>query len=249
MFRSIFQLFLFAFLLPLIAYGIWWTSKPHADNWATADWSSAKLLPPARSEPAATVTVYCAPTGRWKGVFAVHTWIVIKEADADRYTRYDVAGWSQPIKVNEWAPDGRWFGNMPRLVGRVAGPDAERLIPKIKKAVAAYPARKPGDYRIWPGPNSNSFVATILAEVPEAGIILPPNAVGRDWRSASGLYAGASPSRTGVQVSLFGLFGLTLARVEGFELNMLGLVFGFDWQQMAVKLPGWGNVPLLGAKF
>ncbi len=244
MIRHTFQLFLFAFLLPLIAYGFWLTSKPHADNWATADWSSAKLLPPARTEPAATVIVYAAPAGRWKGMFAVHSWIVIKEAGAGKYTRYDVAGWSQPIKVDEWAPDGRWFGNIPGLVGSVTGPDAERLIPKIKKAVAAYPARKPGDYRLWPGPNSNSFIATILAEVPEAGISLPPNAVGRDWRTASGLYAGASPSRTGLQVSLFGLFGLTLARVEGIELNMLGLVLGFDWQQMALKLPGWGNVHL-----
>lgn len=246
MVRHIFHVFLFAFLLPLISYGIWWTSQTHADSWSTADWSSAKLLPSARSEPAATVIVYAAPAGRWKGVFSVHTWLVIKESGADSYTRYDVAGWSQPIKVNDWAADARWFGNMPRVVGRVAGRDAEILIPKIKKAVAAYPARKRGDYRIWPGPNSNSFIATILADVPEAGINLPPNAVGRDWRSASGLYAGSSLSQTGVQVSLFGLFGFTLARVEGIELNMLGLVFGFDWQRMAVKLPGWGNVPLWG---
>src|SRR6266567_1839912 len=45
-----------------------------------------------------------------------------------------------------------------------------------------------GDYRIWPGPNSNSFVATILRAVPELAVSLPPNAVGRDFRD--GIYAG-----------------------------------------------------------
>jgi Protein of unknown function (DUF3750) len=245
MLRMALNVFLFLFLLPLVAYGIWWTSQSHADNWATADWSSAGLLPAAQAEQGASVTVFAAPTGRWKGVFAVHCWIVLKDAGGAKYTRYDVAGWAQPIKVDNWAADGRWYGNSPVIVGRLTGSDAARVIPKLKRAIAAYPARKPGDYRLWPGPNSNSFIATILAEVPEIGIALPPNAVGRDWRGAFGLYAGQSPSRTGVQVSVFGLLGLTIGRVEGIELNLLGLVAGFDWQHPGLKLPGWGTVPLL----
>jgi hypothetical protein len=246
MLRHLIQLFLIAFLLPLAAYGAWWMSRSHAADWSTADWSSAGLLPVARAEPAATVIVYAASTGRWKGIFSVHSWLVIKEAGAAKYTRYDVAGWAQPIKVDNWPPDARWYGNPPRLIGRVAGPAAERMIPKIKAAVAAYPARRPGDYRLWPGPNSNSFVAAILAEVPETGILLPSNAVGRDWRGPFGLYAGRSPSRTGVQVSVFGIFGVTIAWIEGLELNLLGLVTGLDWQRMALKLPGWGEVRLTG---
>ena len=150
------------------------------------------------------------------------------------------------VRVEGFTPPEMNGHEFRMAVGRVVGREAEKLIPKIRKAVADYPARKRGDYRIWPGPNSNSFIATILADVPEAGINLPPNAMGRDWRGTSGLYAGSSPSRTGVQVSVFGLFGFTLARVEGIELNMLGLVFGFDWQQLALKLPGWGNVPMWG---
>jgi hypothetical protein len=244
--RMIFKMFLCVFLLPLAAYGIWWMSQPHARSWDTADWSSAGLLPQAGRQQEAAVIVYAAPTGAWKGIFAVHSWIVVKEAGAGKYTRYDVAGWSQPVKIDNWAPDGRWYGNMPRVVGELRGADAARAIPKIKQAVARYPARRPGDYRLWPGPNSNTFTAAILAEIPEAGITLPPNAVGRDWRGPSGLYAGMSPSRTGVQVSLFGILGCTLARAEGLELNMLGLVAGVGWHPFAVKLPGWGAVPLFG---
>ena len=47
---------------------------------------------------------------------------------------------------------------------------------------AAIPYSQPGDYLVWPGPNSNSFIAYVLAAIPEAGIVLPPTAIGKDWR-------------------------------------------------------------------
>ncbi len=155
-----------------------------------------------------------------------------------------MAGWGKPVKIDNWAPDARWHGNTPQLVAAIEGPRAERLIPKIRSAVAEYPHNNPGDYRVWPGPNSNTFVASVLAEVPEARIALPSNAIGRDFRG-SVIYLGASPTRTGIQVSIAGLLGLTLAWVEGIEVNVLGLVAGIDFRQLAIKLPGWGSVPLL----
>ena len=50
--------------------------------WSEADWSSARLLPAARAKPEALVHVYAARTGRWKGIFAHHSWIVVKEKGA-----------------------------------------------------------------------------------------------------------------------------------------------------------------------
>jgi hypothetical protein len=38
----------------------------------------------------------------------------------------------------------------------------------------------------------------------------------------------AAPSRSGFQVSLYGLFGILLAAREGLEVNLLGLSFGVD---------------------
>ena len=51
-------------------------------NWQTADWSSAGLLPTAAAQPDAVVRVFAARTVRWRSIFAVHTWIVVKETGA-----------------------------------------------------------------------------------------------------------------------------------------------------------------------
>ena len=233
--------FAILFLLPLGLHGVWWLPRGPAADWYNADWSSAGVLPQAAASPDASVHIFCAPTGRWKGMFAVHSWIVVKEAGARRYSRFDVAGWGRPVKVDGWAPDGRWFGNDPRLVGAVRGAEAARLIPHIRSAIARYPYSHSGDYLIWPGPNSNTFVASVLADVPEAGIVLPANAIGKDYRGPHGFYAGPSPTATGFQVSALGLLGLTVGRIEGIELNVLTLVAGIDGGG-AIKLPGWGTV-------
>ena len=74
--------------------------------------------------------------------------------------------------------------------------------------------------------------------------MLPSNAVGRDFRGTP-FYVGLSPTQTGFQFSLLGLFGLTVAWHEGVEVNVLGLVTGFDIRRLSVKLPGWGPLTLL----
>jgi len=232
--------FLFAFLTPLALHAAWWLSVDSAVAWSEADWSSAHLLPPARAKPEALVHVYAARTGRWKGIFAHHSWIVVKERGG-AYARYDKTGWGRPIKINNWAPDARWYGHRPVLVGAVEGPDAQALIPKIRAAVARYPYNQSGGYSLWPGPNSNSFVTHVLAAVPAIGIALPPTAMGKDWRTASGIF-GLTPSHTGIQLSFAGLFGVSIGWVEGIEVNVLGLVTGIDIRRPAIKLPGFGRI-------
>lgn len=233
--------FLAVFLTPLALHAAWWLSTDQAMAWSQADWSSARMLPPARTKPEALVHVYAARTGRWKGIFAHHSWIVIKGRGAGSYVRYDKVAWGRPIKVDGWAPDARWYGHRPTLVGSVEGPAAEALIPKIRAAIAAYPYNRSGGYSVWPGPNSNSFVAYVLAAIPEAGIALPPTAIGKDWRVGSHVI-GLTPSGTGFQLSLGGLLGITIGWVEGVEVNVLGLVAGFDVRHPAIKLPGIGRV-------
>jgi hypothetical protein len=235
--------FLVLFVTPLGLHAAWWLSTDAAVAWSEADWSSARVLPSARAKPEALVHVYAARTGRWKGIFAHHTWIVVKERNAGAYTRYDKVAWGLPVKTNNWAPDARWYGHHPTLVGRIEGPAAEALIPKIRAAVARYPYHGYGDYSVWPGPNSNSFTAYVLAAIPEAGIALPPTAVGKDWRIDRNIL-GPTPSGTGIQFSLGGFFGITLAWVEGVEINVLGLVAGLDLRRPALKLPGIGRVGL-----
>ena len=69
---------------------------------------------------------------------------------------------------------------------------------------------------------------------------LPPNAVGRDFRS--GFYAGRTDSGTGVELNLGGLAAVKLGWVEGVEIDLLGLVAGFDLRHPGVKLPGFGRI-------
>jgi len=243
MIRRLLILFVVLFLLPLGSHAAWWLGQQNAADWRGADWSSAKLLPAAASEPEATIHIFAARVGRWRGVFAHHSWVVVKEKGASAYTRFDVVGWGDPVRVNVRVADGRWFGNVPEPVAELKGPAAEALIPRIRAAVKSYGYSDYGSYLAWPGPNSNSFVQHILAELPELGRALPPTALGKDWRE-NGLYAGLTPSRTGLQASLYGLAGITFGWVEGVEINLLGLVAGFDLRQPALKLPGWGRVGL-----
>jgi Protein of unknown function (DUF3750) len=235
--------FALLFLLPLCLHAVWWLATDPAKAWNQADWSSANVLPPPNAKPEAMVHVYAARVGRWRGVFAHHTWIVTKERGAAIYTRYDKVAWGQPVRINGWAPDARWYGHSPELIGAVEGRDAEALIPKVRAAVARYPFNRYGGYAVWPGPNSNSFVASVLSAIPESGIALPPTAIGKDYR-ADGQVFGRAPSGTGFQLSLYGLLGLTAGWAEGLEINVLGLVVGLDLRRPALKLPGFGRIGL-----
>ncbi len=235
--------FLVVFILPLAAHAAWWSFQDRPRSWSAANWGSAGLLPDPAAKPEAMVHVYAARVGRWRGIFAHHTWIVIKEKGATRYTRYDKVGWGSPVRTNNWAADGRWFGHVPDLVAAIEGEEAETLIPKVRAAVASYPYAAPGQYAPWPGPNSNTFVAHVLAAIPEAAVALPPTALGKDFRT-DGSVAGLTPSRSGVQLGFAGLGGLTVAWIEGLEVNVLGLVAGIDLRRPALKLPGFGRIGL-----
>ncbi len=229
------------FLLPLITHAVWWQFQDQPASWGQANWSSSGILPAAAREPDAVVHVLAGRTGRWKGIFAHHTWIVVKPKGASRYTRYDVVGWGSALRIDSYPADGRWYGNVPDIVLTLRGADAERAIPSIRRAVANYPFGGHGSYTVWPGPNSNTFVASVARQVPQLAAALLPTAVGKDFAGWP-VYAGTSPSHTGLQLSVGGLFGLTLAWIEGLEINMLGLVAGVDLRRPAVKLPGWGRI-------
>ena len=166
-----------------------------------------------------------------------------KGAGAARYTRYDKVGWGSPVRTDGWPPDGRWFGNAPQPILVIEGDDAARLIVKIRDAVASYPYRGWGDYRAWPGPNSNTFVAHVMRSVPRAR---GGAAADRD-RQGLATHDGSfrtDPSRTGIQLSLGGFAGVAIGWIEGIEVNFLGLIAGLDVRRPAIKLPGWGRIGL-----
>jgi Protein of unknown function (DUF3750) len=233
--------FLAIFLLPVLAAAGALAVRGGPTHWSQWDRNVASRIGDATAHPEARILVMSGRTRGWKGALAVHSWVVIKRANERSWRRYDVAGWGNPVRLNWWPPD-LWFGEHGTAVVDIKGAQAQALIPRIEAAIKDYPYANAGDYVIWPGPNSNTFVATVLRAVPELGAMLPPNAVGRDFRPLP--YAGLTDSRTGIEASLWGVLGVKLGWVEGVEVNVLGLVAGLDVRHPGVKVPGFGRIGL-----
>jgi hypothetical protein len=230
-------------------------ANAHAHELETADMSSTGLLPPAEKHPAARIVVMSVPLSGHRGKFLTHTWIVFKLAGASSWCRYEVLGFAsrdaegklngqwvgnRPT-LNRYAPDGRWFGRSPTVIADVSGTMAAAMIPRIETAIENYEATA-GHYRVWPGPNSNTFVATVLRAVPELGASLPPTAIGKDFRP--GFFTGFTGSRTGVEVDIWGVLGVKVGWIEGIEINLFSIVAGLDLRRPALKLPGFGLIDL-----
>ncbi|MEC5343128.1 DUF3750 domain-containing protein [Brenneria populi] len=203
---------------------------------------SAGIAPdPLKFRQTAIVQVYAAPTYGWRGLVAVHPWIVFKKAGETRYSRYEVTRWGDDnvIRRNRSLPDGYWYGARPALLADHRGAAAAAMIPRIEAAIESYPY--PHTYRAWPGPNSNTFIAHIGREVPALKLDMPANAVGKDYRPLT-RPIGLPPSGKGVQLSLLGVLGLTLGAEEGVEINVLGLNLGVDFTSPALRLPFIGRL-------
>lgn len=238
-------------LLPLLLLGLAHVDRLESGgggDWRVASREPVGLAPAPDAVREAVVQVYGARAVRWRGYFGIHTWVAVKPADASAYTVYEVLGWrlrrdGSAVVVSERAPDARWFGAAPQLLAERRGEGVDDMIERIAAAAHDYPYA--GTYRVWPGPNSNTFVAWLLRAVPELRSDLPATAIGKDylgWRSFA-----RSPSGTGYQFSLFGVLGVLAGLEEGLELNVLGLTFGVDPLGLSLKLPlvgrlGWPEV-------
>ena len=214
-----------------------------ADDWRTASRASLGIAPDPATHPEPIIQVYAARAVGWRGRFGVHTWVAVKPAGAPAFEVYEVIGWRSfrglpAISVSNRPADGRWFGNEPELLAEVRGKGVGEMIGRLRAAVESYP--RSDSYTIWPGPNSNTFIAHLARAVPELRLDMPPTAIGKDF-IPDGIVASA-PSGTGFQFSLFGLFGILVAVEEGLEVNILGLTFGIDPLDLAVKLPLVGRL-------
>ncbi|MDX1598956.1 MAG: DUF3750 domain-containing protein [Marinobacter sp.] len=216
-------------------------SLQSAESWQTASRDSAGISPRPEDTEEAIIQVYGARAWSWRGYFAVHTWISTKEAGADHYRVHEVTGWRRyVVNTGPGDPDRHWYGARPTLYADIRGEEAEQLIPTIYEAVASYPF--PEEYEAWPGPNSNTFVAWVIREVPGLEVALPNHAIGKDYLGDRVI--AKVPGGTGYQFSLGGYFGVLAGVREGVELNVLGLSLGINPLGLGIKLPGVGELSL-----
>lgn len=129
--------------------------------------------------------------------FALHVWIVVGKKG--KIKRWDCGvirgkrkqGWGYVhIDILDKATTG--MNKYPhkaepryesKLIGKLEGGQgsiAEQMIKFIEKRAKEYPFRN--EYKIYPGPNSNTFVQWILNHFPNSGLKLPWNAFGKDYR-------------------------------------------------------------------
>jgi hypothetical protein len=206
------------------------------------------LAPDPAKTREAVVQVYGARTLGMKGLFGVHTWVATKPTGASSWTVYEVIGWrlrwsGSAVVIRDRQPDAPWFGSPAELYADKRGAGVDALIERVDAAARSYPYAK--TYTVWPGPNSNTFVAWIARAVPELEVDLPATAVGKDYLGGS--FFSRAPSGSGYQLSLAGLLGVAASRVDGLEINILGLNFGVS--ASGLKLPLLGRLGPARAAF
>ncbi len=241
--KTLFWFVILTIIAPLSASAVRNISQGWPSNWRVANWNSSGLLPQASSVADAQVIVLATKTGQWKSIFAEHMSIVLKRKSDQEWTRYDVVGWDQPVRKNNYVADAYWYGNAPRVIYKLQGDEAEALIPKIESSIAVYPNSTKGSYVLWPGPNSNTFVAWVVRHTEGFNATLSPLAVGKDFLGR-GFQMAEAPSKTGYSFSWNGYLGLTLAKQEGLELHLIGGTIGIDPMHLGIKLPGLGQLGL-----
>ena len=153
-------------------------------DWRTASREPAGIAPDPAQTREAVLQVYGADAWGWRGWFAIHTWIAAKGAGQSAYTVYEVIGWRASrglpvVRIEQDYPDRHWYGATPRLLKEHRGDEAEALIEAVDRAAKAYPW--PQEYKAFPGPNSNTFIAWIGRQVPELGLDLPFSAIGSGY--------------------------------------------------------------------
>src|SRR5262245_5579849 len=79
---------LLLFLVPILARSVLYAMSDDPRSWRDADWSSTGFLPAATDSAPARVIIFTGTAGAWKGIFSVHSWIVLKRANEPRWQRY-----------------------------------------------------------------------------------------------------------------------------------------------------------------
>ena len=205
---------------------------------------STQQAPDANSEEA-VIQVYAARAARWRGAFGVHTWFATKRTYENSYTRLEVIGYrvywgGDAVRIRQGVPDAMWFGNRPTLLREIRGDaQVDDLIDTLHATAESYIYNN--YYRVWPGPNSNTFTAHLARQVPQLRLELPSTAIGKDYLPEHELIA-RTPSGAGVQISARGYAGILAGIEEGLELNLMGLTAGIDLLPPAIKLPGIGRL-------
>ncbi len=149
---------------------------------------------PHNSDP---YQIYFFSCPAWKPAhFAIHPWIVTVKNGTT--TRWEVIHYKHPekekfgyvhknliinstqgIKKHKWSSE-YWDSTLLASFSGNEKSTARQVIDFIEQMTPFYPYQE--NYYLFPGPNSNTYVAWILRKFPELDIKLPWNAFGKNFR-------------------------------------------------------------------
>ena len=183
-------------------------------------------------------------TSRWWQQWAHHAWVDVKRSGSPTWERLESGGHfgivHMDVTTEEARLDHRFGERTVRLLGWVDGDEARAAIAGIDRASSELARRYGDDYTLWPGPNSNTFVRELLADVPSLGFVFDPNCVGKDYSPWLG--ASATASKTGLRVDT-PILGAAVGLREGVELHVLQLTLGVSLDPPGISLPFLPQIP------
>ena len=126
--------------------------------------------------------------------FAVHPWVVTvhdgkvtrwevihKKIEGKERYGYVYKNFYPPTQGIRKRPGSKEFWKAKRIASLSGGKGslAEKMYTFIEEKSPHYPHRE--QYRLFPGPNSNTYIAWVLKHFPEAKVQLPWNAFGKNF--------------------------------------------------------------------
>jgi hypothetical protein len=170
-------------------------------------------------------------------VVSIHYWFVTFEPETGQWHRWEV--WQEPdVRGTSWRyvhkdlmPPASGVGGGSSVVAKEWRGETAREIISILNTSSIYPDRN--IYRVWPGPNSNTYVAWVLRQSNEWAD-LHPMGVGKDYFGIIGV--GLSTTKTGLQLES-PLSGLKVGLRDGLEVHIFSLTIGIDILPPAIKTP------------
>ena len=174
----------FKLAIIFLAAGFLLVNCSSGKDWRSASRASAGIAPDPAETHEAVLQVYGARAWGWRGWFAIHTWVAAKRTGEDSYLVYDVVGWrakrgQSVMRIARDIPDRYWFDAKPQVLVEHRGDGVDQLIDAVDQAARDYPWKE--TYKVFPGPNSNTFTAWVGKEVPELELELPFQAIGSGY--------------------------------------------------------------------
>lgn len=171
--------------------------------------------------------------------FATHSWVDYRPDVRSSWRRIEIVNKNSGLlhhRISDEVAHGkkRWNERV-RILSQSDGKKNPHFVRDIMRFAKNYDASV---YRVWPGPNSNTFAERLMREVDGVSGVLDHNAVGKEH----GFYVGRSAGGTGVEFQT-PLVGVGLGLREGVEISLFGLSGGVSFYPPALKVPVLQRVP------